>query len=165
MTSPEHDSSSTTSPSLVPGELSVMAAEPPSSTPVPFPRPAPPGAVDRGRPPELIVTTLTSNQVVVLVVAGDVDRATAPILHRALESAAVVSPGLVVVDLSAVKFFACAGLSSLVAAQHRAGDRDRLRVVASRRAVRRPLELTGLDEWLTVCRNRAEALTPLRGSR
>ncbi|MCS7482962.1 STAS domain-containing protein [Umezawaea endophytica] len=119
--------------------------------------------VDGEDSPVLTVTTLASNQAVVLVVAGEVDLDTAPILHRALESAVVVNPPLVVVDLSAVRLLACAGLSVLTAAHHEVGGRTCLRVVADGRAARRPLLLTGMDKCLDVCRTRAQALTPLPG--
>ncbi len=116
--------------------------------------------------PPLTVKTLSSNQAVVLVVTGDVDLDTAPILHNALESAAVISPRLVVVDLSAVSLLACAGLSVLVAAHHEIGSRSCLRVVAGGRATCRSLALTGMDKLLSVYPVRAQALmTPVSGRR
>ena len=50
--------------------------------------------------------------------------------------------GVLVVDLSDVTFLASSGLAVLIRAAHRADDR-RLRIVATARAVRRPLEITG----------------------
>ncbi len=112
----------------------------------------------------LAIVVLHSNQALVLAIAGSIDRDTAPRLRRALELALVTSPRLVVVDLSAVRLLACAGLSVLVAAHLLAEDRTCLRVVADRRATRRPLVLTGVDRCLSVCRTRAEALAePLLG--
>ncbi|MEU3642481.1 anti-sigma factor antagonist [Lentzea sp. NPDC034063] len=131
-------------------DLDAVLAHP--TTPAAAPMPSP-------RPPPLTVTTLSSNQAMVLVVAGSIDLVTAPVLHDALESAATLRPRLLVVDLSAVEFLACAGLSVLIAAHHRAEDRTCLRVVADRRATRRPLALTGVDTYLSVHDSRAHALT------
>ncbi|HWO62400.1 MAG TPA: STAS domain-containing protein [Umezawaea sp.] len=110
------------------------------------------------------MVTLSSTQATVLVVDGSIDLDTAPILHRALESVAVPCPRLLVADLSAVEFLACAGLSVLITAHRRGGGRTCLRVVAAGRATRRPLALTGVDNYFRVFRTRAEALAePVRG--
>jgi anti-anti-sigma factor len=120
-------------------------------------------AADQDDRPSLTIRTLSSNQAMVLVLAGNIDQDTAPILHHALESAAVISPRLLVVDLSAVRLLACAGLSVLVAAHQRAEDRTCLRLVAGGRATRRPLALIGMDKCLSVFETREEALiAPLR---
>jgi anti-sigma B factor antagonist len=53
---------------------------------------------------------------------------------------------VLVVDLSGVTFLASSGLAVLIRAAHRAATRDlRLQLVAATRAVRRPLEITGVD--------------------
>lgn len=98
----------------------------------------------------LTVTTRRHIRSLVVHVAGEVDLQTAPRVARSLDHAVGERPPLLVVDLSQVGFLGCAGLSVLVAAHHRAGRRTCLRVVATRRVIRRPLHLTGLDQHLAV---------------
>ncbi|HEX6342227.1 STAS domain-containing protein [Umezawaea sp.] len=166
MTFAESNTNSDTGPSPARADRATPTANSTPLNAVPTPRsslgPPPPVVVGRGGSPALAVTALADNQAIVLVVEGEIDLNTAPILRRALESAAVPSPALMVVDLSAVNFLACAGLAELVAAHRRAGGRTRLRVVASGRAVLRVLELGGLDKRLNVCRTRSQALAPTR---
>lgn len=83
----------------------------------------------------------------IVTVHGEVDMASAPQLQTALEAA---QPGgkPLVVDMSEVGFLGSAGLSVLLVITESAGS-DGVRVVASE-AVRRPIELTGLDKMLAV---------------
>ncbi|MBF6302141.1 STAS domain-containing protein [Nocardia amamiensis] len=85
-------------------------------------------------------------EVVVVIVHGEVDMASAPQLGAALEEAQRGGKPLVV-DMSEVDFLGSAGLSVLLVASE--AQQARLRVVASD-AVRRPIELTALDELLSV---------------
>jgi anti-anti-sigma regulatory factor len=55
------------------------------------------------------------------------------------------APRVLVVDLSGVRFFASAGVSSLVTARESAGDRTRFAVVVKGNAVLRSLKLSGAD--------------------
>ncbi|ANN19509.1 anti-anti-sigma factor [Amycolatopsis orientalis] len=87
---------------------------------------------------------------VVLVVDGDVDLSTAPELHRAIESALDAGPRRLVVDLTLVRFLNSAGLEVLLAARRRAGQDTDLRLVATTRAVWRPLQVTRLHEELVI---------------
>ncbi|WP_280426357.1 STAS domain-containing protein [Nocardia carnea] len=83
----------------------------------------------------------------VVTVHGEVDMASAPQLQAALEDAQRGGNPLVV-DMSEVGFLGSAGLSVLLVTTEAAGAAG-LRVVASD-AVRRPIELTGLDKMLAV---------------
>lgn len=88
--------------------------------------------------------------VVLLEAAGEVDSMTAPRLEDGLSTAldaALAEPGgTVVVDLSGVTFLASSGLAVLIRGARRAAERERrLHVVASSRAVARPLQVTGTD--------------------
>ncbi|MGV9611771.1 STAS domain-containing protein [Nocardia xishanensis] len=86
----------------------------------------------------------------VVTVHGEVDMASAPQLQAALEEAleqAQRGGRAVVVDMLEVGFLGSAGLSVLLVASE--AQSRRLRVVASD-AVRRPIELTALDELLLV---------------
>ncbi|MGV9819060.1 STAS domain-containing protein [Nocardia xishanensis] len=86
----------------------------------------------------------------VVAVHGEVDMASAPQLQAALEEAleqAQRGGRALVVDMLEVGFLGSAGLSVLLVASE--AQSRRLRVVASD-AVRRPIELTALDELLLV---------------
>ncbi|MHA6781475.1 STAS domain-containing protein [Pseudonocardia saturnea] len=99
--------------------------------------------IDRGR----------GGGAVVLTLSGEVDSATAPRLRAAvLDALTVADGGPVVVDMTEVAFLSSAGLGALVAAHH---DAERLggplRVVVDHaRPVLRPLQLSGLDQVLTL---------------
>ncbi len=80
-----------------------------------------------------------------LVLAGEVDCATAPLLRRELDSAFAAGPRTVTVDLEAVTFLDSAGLSALAIAHRTAtGQGTGLRVLVGTRAVARALHVTGL---------------------
>ena len=98
--------------------------------------------------------------VVVVHVTGEVDMATEDQLRRSLAEAMAAAPAAVVLDLTGVTFFASAGLHVLVDVQHEATARDLdLRVVAVTRAVLRTLEITGVDQLVTVVGSLDQALT------
>lgn len=96
-------------------------------------------------------------QVVVLVVAGEVDLLTVPQFQEALTLALENRPETLVVDLSKVEFMGSAGLAALVGAYQSAGEHTRLRVVAASTAILRPLQLTGLDKEINVYPSREDA--------
>jgi anti-sigma B factor antagonist len=79
-----------------------------------------------------------------LVVAGEIDTATAPAFEAAMADHLLDHGGLVV-DLAAVSFMDSTGLSALVEAQRRAeGERIVLRGASP--MIRRLLEITGLHD-------------------
>jgi anti-sigma B factor antagonist len=88
---------------------------------------------------------------VAITVVGEVDSSSAPTLRAAVENALTGSVRELVVDLDGVTFLDSAGLCVL-AATHRTTSESgiRLRVLASGRAVIRPLQITGLWELLAV---------------
>jgi anti-sigma B factor antagonist len=99
---------------------------------------------------------------VVVSVRGEVDTLTAPRLRAALDEALrSAAARRVVVDLLGVTFLASAGLTALTeAAQHAEQRREPLRIVVDHhRPVVRPIQITGLDDVLTLCHDLAEALT------
>ena len=86
-----------------------------------------------------------------LTAAGEVDSSSAPTLRTRLEG--VLDDGVrdLVLDLHGVTFLDSAGLCVLAAAHRRAvRDGVRLRVLASSRAVVRPMQITGLFDLLDV---------------
>jgi anti-anti-sigma factor len=84
----------------------------------------------------------------VLEVAGEIDMATAPQLANALAGLLHQDDRVIVVDLSAVSFLGSSGLAALVYAHGALDPGTALRIVASRREVRRAFAVTGLDGWL-----------------
>jgi anti-sigma B factor antagonist len=96
---------------------------------------------------------------VVVEVSGEIDIGTASAVREATDEALRGRPRRLVVDLSGVSFLGSAGVAVLAAADHRQrGQGGDLRVVAATRATRRVLELTGLDEQLSVHATLADAL-------
>jgi anti-sigma B factor antagonist len=111
---------------------------------------------------QIVRFSVASADAVVRVTAvGEVDSSSAPLLRTELENA--LDGGdlrELVVDLDGVTFLDSAGLSVLAGAHRRAAGRDvRLRVLASSRAVIRPLQITGLWDLLG-----AEQVEPGAGS-
>lgn len=92
----------------------------------------------------------------VVTAAGEIDSTTAPVLRERLETLLDGDVHEVTVDLGQVTFLDSAGLCVLATAHRRAVRQDvRLRVLASSRAVIRPLQITGLWDLL-----QAEQVTP-----
>ncbi|SNS90286.1 anti-anti-sigma factor [Geodermatophilus pulveris] len=86
-----------------------------------------------------------------VTVAGEVDSSTAPSLRAVVDEALADRPRTLTVDLDRVTFLDSAGLCVLAGAHRRAAaDGVALRVVASGRAVVRPLQITGLYDLLAV---------------
>ena len=83
-----------------------------------------------------------------LAVTGEVDSSSAPLLREQLDALFEGTLAELTIDLSAVTFLDSAGLCVLAAAHRRAGTEVRLRVLASSRAVIRPLQITGLWQLL-----------------
>ena len=86
-----------------------------------------------------------------LSASGEIDSSSAPLFRHHLD--ALLDEGVheLVVDLCGVSFLDSAGLCVLAAAHRRALAEDvRLRVLASSRAVIRPLQITGLWDLLGV---------------
>lgn len=88
-----------------------------------------------------------------LTVRGEVDTLTAPRLSTALDHLLAVRTGELAIDLDGVTFLASSGLGVLINAARRAArGQQTLHVVASSRAVLRPLEVTGSAQLFTVVR-------------
>ena len=88
---------------------------------------------------------------VLLTVAGEVDSSSASSLRAAVDSAFADGARVLTIDLDGVTFLDSAGLCVLAGAHRRAAEEGvRLRVLASTRAVIRPLQITGLWDLLEV---------------
>lgn len=110
----------------------------------------------KGGPPgsDLSTWSRSTGSRMTVRVAGEVDLVTAPMLKEALESAYLgvrtsrAHPELLV-DLRGVSFLSAAGLSVLAILHVRCiADGLGMRIIGDQRAVRRPMELTGLDQLL-----------------
>jgi anti-sigma B factor antagonist len=101
-----------------------------------------------------------SDGVVCIVATGEIDSSSAPQFRQALEPLlGEVGLAEIVIDLSGVTFLDSAGLCVLAAAHRRTKGRAiQLRVVASSRAVIRPLQITGLWDLLRVEQSNVAAL-------
>ena len=100
-----------------------------------------------------VITLSTSHEdgVVTVTVVGEVDTFTAPVLRSTLDSQLELQPRELVIDLSGVQFLGSAGLAVLVETQKSSRSREvALRLIASTRAVTRPLEVTGLIDLFTI---------------
>lgn len=99
----------------------------------------------------ITLSTSTEDGVVTVKVVGEVDTFTAPVLRSTLDSQLEQSPRELVIDLSGVQFLGSAGLAVLVETQKSARSREvALRLIATTRAVTRPLEVTGLIDLFTI---------------
>lgn len=104
-----------------------------------------------GTPPRdrLTVDVHQDGNALVVRPAGELDMATNDVLEKDLLDAFESSATSIVLDLDGLTFIDSSGLRLLVSAANRAGeDGDRLRIHCEARAVRRMIELTGLDRAL-----------------
>ena len=91
------------------------------------------------------IDVASSDGLVRLTAAGEIDSTSAPVLRERIEAVLDGDAHTLVVDLVGVTFLDSAGLCVLAAAHRRATRQDVvMRVVASSRAVIRPLQITGL---------------------
>jgi anti-sigma B factor antagonist len=100
-----------------------------------------------------VITLSTSSEdgVVTVTVVGEVDTFTAPVLRSTLDSQLEQQPRELVIDLSGVQFLGSAGLAVLVETQKSSRAKEvGLRLIATTRAVTRPLEVTGLIDLFTI---------------
>jgi anti-sigma B factor antagonist len=99
----------------------------------------------------LSVSVRERGQSVVVEVDGELDLASAPELERALRQAWLQERGLVVVDLTDLRFIDMAGLRSLLTAQQQAEQEGRQLLLANvPDAVRRVMALAHVDEVLAI---------------
>ena len=99
----------------------------------------------------LTVTAESQGSTEILAVSGPVDVATTATLAGEIRDAIETAPDIVVVDLSAVAFFAASGLSALVEADGRARAAGcRLVVIAGDGPAQQLFELTDAQQILTI---------------
>ena len=100
--------------------------------------------------------------VVVVAVEGEIDVDTADVVLDALRLGFETGGSALVADLSAVSFFGSTGISTLISAHGLAEEHGKvLHVVAPHRAVRRPLQVTGVADVLSLYDSVEEAVNAL----
>lgn len=91
------------------------------------------------------VDVVTLGRTARVTATGEIDSSSSPVLERHLDGVLEGVLDEVVIDLCAVTFLDSAGLCVLAAAHRRAREQQiRMRLLASSRAVVRPLQITGL---------------------
>jgi anti-sigma B factor antagonist len=100
---------------------------------------------------DFVVDSQITGRAVTLVLSGELDLMSSPILDQALEGAFASNPDLIVLDLRELEFMDSTGLHRLVAAQQRAVQSGRrFGVVRGGEQVQRLFDLTGIAELLTI---------------
>jgi anti-sigma B factor antagonist len=109
------------------------------------------------------ITTSVAHRegVAVVSVGGEIDLSTAPAFEAVIAEALEEDPPVLVIDLSEVTFIASVGLRVLAATQEKVGKSIQLAVVADHAAASRPMQLTGLDNVISLYPTVDEALTAL----
>jgi anti-sigma B factor antagonist len=110
---------------------------------------ADPSATDLVRTDLVRIHVVAHGPAVQLTAAGEIDSSSAPVLEHRLEAVLAGELERLTIDLRDVSFLDSAGLCVLAAAHKRTRERQvTLRVLASSRAVIRPLQITGLWQLL-----------------
>jgi anti-anti-sigma factor len=113
--------------------------------------------------PLLTVRAEDVGGVVVVAVEGEIDVDTADVVLDALRLGLTSGGPAVVADLTEVSFFGSTGISTLITAHEIADEHcTNLHVVAPHRAVKRPLQVTGVADVLALHDSVAEALSALK---
>lgn len=100
---------------------------------------------------DFLVDTQIGARTVTLVLSGELDLVSSPILEEALDDANGSDAELIVVDLRKLEFMDSTGLHLLVTAQHRAHDGGRrFAVVRGGEHIHRLFALSGIGELLLV---------------
>jgi len=112
-------------------------------------------SLDPSTPDLVSVDVSVSGPVARISAAGEIDSTSAPVLRQHVESLLDGDVQELIIDLGEVTFLDSAGLCVLAAAHRRSVRQGvALRVLASSRAVIRPMQITGLWDLL-----RAERLS------
>jgi len=113
--------------------------------------------------PLLTVRAAEIAGVVVIAVEGEIDVDTADEVLDALRAGFSSEGPALVADLTGVSFFGSTGISTLITAHELADEHSKdFHVVAPHRAVRRPLQVTGVADVLLLHNSVDEALSALR---
>lgn len=114
-----------------------------------------------GLPPLTMTADWPQPDVCVVHLAGELDMATTPVLADYLREQTAGNPAHLVIDLSAVRLLAAAGVALIVSVLHDQEDvHRRLHVigVTDNRPVRHVLTITGVGDLLSVYANVTDIL-------
>lgn len=100
--------------------------------------------------------------VTVVSVGGEIDLSTAPAFETVIAEALDEHRQVVVVELSAVNFMSSAGLRILAATHEKLCKSGQLTVVAGNPAVRRAIQLAGLDQLFSLYESLSDALMAMQ---
>ena len=92
------------------------------------------------------IDTVERDDAVILVVAGEIDLATAPMFEERLLAAEATDATRVIIDLDRVSFTDSTGLKVVIAHALSEANRNRVRMTPGSAQVRRLFEITGLLE-------------------
>jgi anti-sigma B factor antagonist len=109
------------------------------------------------------ITTSVAHRdgVAVVSIGGEIDLSTAPAFEAVIAEALEEDPPALVIELSEVTFMASVGLRILAATQEKVGKSIQLALVADHAAASRPMQLTGLDNVISLYPTLDAALTAL----
>lgn len=111
---------------------------------------------------DLAVSTTEHRGAQVVVVGGEVDVYTAPLLRDALDQQIAAGHIRLVVDLDAVEFMDSTGLGVLVGRLKLVRNRNGwLRIVCSNERVLKVFRITGLDRVFTISATLEDAIEPV----
>jgi anti-sigma B factor antagonist len=114
---------------------------------------------------EPIATSIAHHgETAVVAVGGEIDLSTAPAFEAAVATALKEGPSVLIIDLSEVTFMASVGLRILVATQEELRESVQVAVVANNPATSRPIQMTGLDEIISLYPTLEDALTSVQPS-
>jgi anti-sigma B factor antagonist len=109
-----------------------------------------------------ITTSVEHRDGVALVsIGGEIDLSTAPAFEAVIAEVLEEDPPVLVIDLSEVTFMASVGLRILAGTQGKVGKSIQIAVVADNAAASRPMQLTGLDNLISMYATLDEALAAL----
>jgi anti-sigma B factor antagonist len=98
---------------------------------------------------------------VVILVEGELDMNTAPLLERELEAATQAPDAAVLLDLSRCEFIDSTGIALIVKAWQRVEGEGRFALCGVGDQVKRVLDITGLESTIPSHASREEALSRL----
>jgi anti-sigma B factor antagonist len=108
---------------------------------------------------DFVVDSQSTGRAVTLVLTGELDLMSSPLLEEALERAYETNPQLILVDLRGLEFMDSTGLHRLVSAQQRAIQAGRrFGIVRGGEQVQRLFDLTGIADLLTMADSPEELL-------
>jgi anti-sigma B factor antagonist len=106
-----------------------------------------------------ISTSSAENEVILVVIEGDVDAYTACTLDKALNDLLAQGRRRLVLDASQMDFISSAGLRAIMFAQREVGKRGgQVRVCGLTVRALRIFEMAGIDEFLHLSETREEAM-------